>query len=101
MSLGGMALAHWLGMTRPPNPTKVIRKVPETVRTSKGSPLPHERDESADALRARQAPSERLKLAHEDLEQGREDTDCRGLGASNKPNCPGGGPALGKPPREE
>ena len=96
-----MALAVHNHMTRPRSPIKEVRKAPETVRASKGPPLPHERDESADAARARQAPRERLKLAHADLEQGREDTDCRGLGPSNKPNCPGGGPPLGKPPREE
>ena len=37
--------------------------------------LPHERDEQANAG---QAPTQVMQLAHDDLEEGRVDTDCRG-----------------------
>ena len=41
--------------------------------------LPHERDEHADRHADRSEPPTRpMRLAHEDVEEGRVDTDCRG-----------------------
>jgi hypothetical protein len=49
---------------------------PATDGTPEPMPrLPHERDEHAEAPKA---PTRPMRLAHEDLEEGRVDTDCRG-----------------------
>ena len=57
--------------------------------------LPHERDEHADRA---QAPTKPMRLAHEDLEQGRVDTDCRGSPTGR--DCTPEIPALLKPRRD-
>ena len=54
--------------------------------------LPHERDEHASEPKAPTLP---IRLAIEDLDQGRVDTDCRG--ATPAAECAGELPALLKP----
>ena len=54
--------------------------------------LPHERDEHADGM---QGPTPRIERAHDDLEEGRVDTDCRGSPTGR--DCTPEIPALLKP----
>ena len=54
--------------------------------------LPHERDEVAGAA---QAPTQVMQRAHDDLEEGRVDTDCRGSPTGR--DCAPEVPALLKP----
>ncbi|MEO8485683.1 MAG: hypothetical protein ABI585_05025, partial [Betaproteobacteria bacterium] len=75
----------------PPQPDRGARVASDSGAAPLPS-LPHERDERAGKPAAITRP---LRLAAEDLEDGRVDTDCRGRASARE--CAGEIPALLKP----
>lgn len=53
-----------------------LRRARRTPRNFARMLAPHERDESPDRTRAQQPADPQMRQAHDDLAQGRVDTDC-------------------------